>query len=207
MKKEEKVEKMEKMEKEEKEEKEEKIEKEDGKDIDELTKLRNEVSEYKDKYLRTLAEIENLNKRLSKEKEDFIKYASSALIAKIIPVLDDFEIALKINDKKIDKNFLEGIKLIYNNLKEILEEEGLKRQQTVGMRFNPNEHEVVSISETDKDEEDGIIIEELRSGFYFKDIVIRPAMVKIAKKKEVDRVEKVKEVEEEKKGQESKENK
>ncbi|MFH1825370.1 MAG: nucleotide exchange factor GrpE [Candidatus Firestonebacteria bacterium] len=179
-----------------KEEKEEKEVKEEIKEIDELSKLQNELSEYKDKYLRSLAEMDNLKKIINKGREDFLKYATSSLVLNILPVLDNFEIALKIDNSKLDKNFIRGIKLIYNNLKEVLEKEGLKKQQTHGLYFNPNEHEVVNIVETDKDKEDGMIIEELRSGYNFKDMVIRPAMVKIAKKKEVKEVEEVEEVKE-----------
>lgn len=167
---------------------EKKEEKKEEQPVDELTKFKNEADEYKDKYLRALADLNNIARRGLKEKEDYVKYATSVLIVKILPVLDSFDNALKVEQAKADKGFLSGIKMIHNNLRDVLEKEGLKRQQTAGQKFNPLEHEVVSTVETEESKKDGIIMEEMRSGYTFKDIVIRPAMVKIAKMKEAGEV-------------------
>ena len=149
----------------------------------EVEKARKEASENKDQALRAMAELNNATKRLFKEKEDFIKYSSGELAKKLIPMLDDFENALKVGNKT-DENFVEGIKLIQRNMKEVFEKEGLVKQEAVGKKFDPNLHEVVATAHTENEKQEGIIAEELRSGYMFKDIVLRPAMVKIYKKME-----------------------
>jgi len=105
------------------------------------------------------------------------------LAQKLIPALDDFENAIR-GDSKVDDNFLKGVKMIYNNLKEALEKEGLKKQDIDGKKFDPNMHEVVATEATGEIKKDGLIAEVFRPGYMFKDIVIRPAMVKVYKKEE-----------------------
>jgi molecular chaperone GrpE len=153
------------------------------KQLSELDAARQEAEEYKDKYLRALAEQNNINKRAEKDREEFVKYAASVVISKLLPVLDSFEMALKTEPEHADKKFLHGMKMIYNNLLELLKKEGLEREKTAGQKMDPLKHEVVSTVETEKEKEDGSIVEELRAGYSFKGTVLRPAMVKIAKKK------------------------
>ncbi|OGF47234.1 MAG: nucleotide exchange factor GrpE [Candidatus Firestonebacteria bacterium RIFOXYC2_FULL_39_67] len=158
-------------------------EKEIKKLSEELAKAKEEALLNKDKALRAMADLNNASKRLQKEKEDFVKYAAGELAQKLIPALDDFENAIK-GEAKVDENFLKGVKMIYGNLKEALEKEGLKKQETEGKKFDPNMHEVVATEPTEDAKKDGMVAEVFRPGYMFKDIVIRPAMVKVYKKTE-----------------------
>ncbi|GEM_PF-705404 len=152
----------------------------------ELARSKAASHENKDKALRALAEQNNAAKRQQKEKEEFIKYASGEVVRKIIPVLDDFESALKEKVSAQD-NFFKGVKLIYGNLKETLEKEGLKKQETVGRVFDPNLHEVVATEPTEDLKKENVVAEEFRPGYMFKEFVLRPAMVKVFKKTEEDK--------------------
>ena len=82
----------------------------------ELEKWKLEAGDYKDKYLRSLAELNNTHKRVSKEKEDFVKYAASGVVNRILPILDNFDMAVKAAPEGMDKNFINGIIMIKNNL-------------------------------------------------------------------------------------------
>ncbi|OGF46787.1 MAG: nucleotide exchange factor GrpE [Candidatus Firestonebacteria bacterium RIFOXYA2_FULL_40_8] len=175
-------------------------EKEIKKLSEELAKAKEEVLLNKDKALRAMADLNNASKRLQKEKEDFVKYAAGELAQKLIPALDDFENAIK-GDSKVDDNFLKGVKMIYGNLKEALEKEGLKKQEIQGKKFDPNMHEVVATEATEDLKKDGLVAEVFRPGYMFKDIVLRPAMVKVYKKieEEIKEKEAVVEIKEEEK--------
>ena len=149
----------------------------------ELEKCRQEAADYKDKYLRALAELNNTHKRASKEKEDFAKYAASGVVNRLLPILDNFDMAVKAVPEGMDRNFVSGIEMIKNNLFETLKREGLEKIISAGQKFDPLKHEVVGTLETEDDKLDGIIAEELRTGYSFKGITLRPAMVRISKKK------------------------
>ena len=151
--------------------------------FEELAKVRHEALENKDKALRAMADQNNAAKRQQKEKEEFIKYASGEISRRLLPVLDDFENAVK-GEVKADANFIKGVKMIQGNLKEILEKEGLRKQETVGKAFDPNLHEVVATEPTEDQKQEGVVAEEFRPGYMFKDLVLRPAMVKVFKKNE-----------------------
>ena len=162
----------------------------------ELENIRTEAHANKDRALRAMAEQNNAAKRQQKEKEEFIKYASGEIAGKLLPVLDDFENAVK-GEAKVDANFIKGVKMIQGNLKEILEKEGLKKQEAVGKAFDPNLHEVVATEPTEDPKADGVVAEEFRPGYMFKDLVLRPAMVKVFKKTETtEAVEKIEKKEE-----------
>ena len=122
-------------------------------------------------------------KKLKKEKEDFAKYAASGMVNKLLPILDNFDMAVKAVPEGMDKNFVSGVVMIKNNLFETLKREGLEKIVSSGQKFDPLRHEVVGTVETNDEKLDGHIAEELRTGYAFKGITIRPAMVKISKKK------------------------
>jgi len=155
----------------------------------ELARAKEEALLQKDKALRAMAELNNASKRQMKERGEYIKYAAGELALKIIPVLDDFENATR-GEVKADENFLQGVKMIYGNLKETLEKEGLQKQDATGKKFDPNLYEAVATEATGEPEKDGVIAEILRPGYMFKDIVLRPAMVKIYKQTEEENKEK-----------------
>ncbi len=124
------------------------------------------------------ADFENYKKRTEIEKAEFIKYVNKDLISNILPVLDNFELALKHTSNK--EEFIKGIDLVYANLRDILGKAGLKSIQALKTQFNPEEHEAL-MQEISK-EKPGTIIEEFQKGYTLNDKVIRPTKVKVAKK-------------------------
>ncbi len=139
-------------------------------------------TDYKDKYLRTLAELENTRKRMQKEKQESIKFAIENAIGEFLPSLDNFEKALQFADKASDevKNWASGFQMILSSLKEVLYNHGIVAFHSVGNRFDPHYHEAVEIIETDE-AEDSIILEEFAKGYKSATRTIRPAQVKVAK--------------------------
>jgi len=157
------------MTKEKKEKTAEKAEKEskEKQEIEEITNLLKSVQ----------AEFENYKKRSEKEKEEFVKYANSKLLLKILTIVDSFEQALK--NTTAHEEFVKGVELIYAQLVGALEAEGLRPIKTAGEKFDPYRHEVLLQEESDKDED--MIIEELQKGYMMNDKVLRYAKVKISK--------------------------
>jgi molecular chaperone GrpE len=125
---------------------------------------------------RLQAEFENFKKRTDKEKQDFCKYAEKELMIELLPVLDNFELALK--NTKDNSEFIKGVELIYVQLVSGLEKKGLKIIETQG-KFDPHKHEVLLQEESDKDS--GEILEELQKGYQLNETILRTAKVKVSK--------------------------
>jgi len=125
---------------------------------------------------RLQAEFENFKKRTDKEKQDFCKYAEKELMIELLPVLDNFELALK--NTKDNSEFIKGVELIYVQLVSGLEKKGLKIIETQG-KFDPHKHEVLLQEESDKDS--GEILEELQKGYRLNETILRTAKVKVSK--------------------------
>lgn len=138
----------------------------------------NEDSEYKEKYQRLLADFKNFKKREENAKEDFKKFASSSLIKELLPVLDNFDRALKDQDE--DDSFVQGIKMTRDSLWKVLEKEGLKEIESDNVEFDPNFHHAFQ-TEENEDFKSNYIIETYQKGYTLNDRVIRPSMVKVAK--------------------------
>lgn len=160
----------------------------DNKDIQELNKeladARVKNKHLNDKLLRLQAELENFKKRVERDKCEFFKYALEKLIKDFLPVLDHLELAIKSAKASRDfDSFSEGIQLIYKQLKEVLEKEGLNNICSVGEKFDPCKHEAVMHVES-KNHEKNVIIEEHKKGYFLKDRLLRPAMVTVAKEPE-----------------------
>ncbi len=126
---------------------------------------------------RLQAEFQNYQKRTQEEKSRFMNLANEELIKKLIPVLDNFELALKHSKKETE--FVEGMELIYSQLLDILEQEGLQKIPALG-KFNPHMHEAIMVEETKG--ESGQIIQELQKGYTLNGKVVRTSKVKISKK-------------------------
>lgn len=130
------------------------------------------LQEVNEKYLRALADYQNLQKQTDSWREDFVQYAASSLVKKILEILDDLEKAQEhIQD--------EGLKLIIEKLHNILREEGVSELELTGKEYNPAEAEVIS---TQPGQQDNIIVEVLQKGYRIKDKVIRPARVVVSVK-------------------------
>ena len=158
-------------------------------DILELKKKAVERDTYLDQLLRTKAEFMNYQKRMVKESESTSQFAVQSLILDFLPELDNFDRALKLADssKDIDK-FVEGIKLIEEQLFKVLGKYGVDPIETDGKPFDPNLHEAV-MEEENNEMPHHTIIDEFQRGFLLKERVIRPSKVKVSKKTIEEEVE------------------
>ena len=137
-----------------------------------------DFDEYKDKYQRLLADFTNYKQREETAKADFKKYAVSNLIEELLPVLDNFDRALK--DQDPESGLVKGIVMTRDEMIRVLEKEGLEHIESDGCAFDHNVHQAVLAEESDEVESDHII-ETLQKGYKLNNKVIRPAMVKVAK--------------------------
>ncbi len=133
---------------------------------------------------RAAADMVNFRKRTEQERNDLLKYGNTALILKILPVLDDFERALATlpADKKQELSWVDGFLLIHRKLQSVLEAEGLKPIVALGETFDPTHHEAVLQEPVTDPSQDGKVTGELQKGYTLNDRVIRPTMVKVGHK-------------------------
>jgi molecular chaperone GrpE len=153
---------------------------EQAEDIETLQQALAEEKEKAEKYLanwqRSQADLDNYVKRAEQEKSEIVEFANRILILDLLTILDDFERALASLPVELDEqNWTEGIKLIYNKLKTILETQGLAEIKAEGEYFDPYLHEAAGQLEG----EEGIIMEEIRKGYKFRDKLLRPSMVMV----------------------------
>lgn len=142
-------------------------------DSQKIEALKLELEEWKAKYLRALADYQNLERRIAKQRVDDARLAAKGVITKILQVLDVLEAAQKVlNDQ--------GLELALKQFKDILASERVEKIEVVGKKFDPNTMECVEVVETDKE---GEVIEEVRAGYTLVGEVIRVAKVKVGKKK------------------------
>ncbi|MCL4395678.1 MAG: nucleotide exchange factor GrpE [Chloroflexi bacterium] len=140
-------------------------------------------AEYLDNWRRAAADMSNYRKRMEKDAGEMTRLANSVLIARLLPVLDDFDRAQQtIPDNLRDLTWIDGVMLIARKMNAILESEGLKPIEALDKPFDPNVHEAVIHEETDQHEE-GTVVAELQKGYKLSDRVLRPTLVKVAKKK------------------------
>lgn len=152
-----------------------------GESENEVQVLKNEMEELNQRLMRIAADFDNFRKRTRTEKEEFLKYANSNLISDLLPVLDNFQRALDVKEPNEEvKKFLAGTEMIYRQLMQILEQAGLTPINALGQPFDPQKHEAVMQVE-DTSVSDNCILEDLRCGYMYKDKVLRPSMVKVAK--------------------------
>ncbi len=160
---------------------EEKVEEETKRLKEELESLRKEKDELYDKYLRLNAEFENFRKRMQKEAERFKELANEAIIKELLLVVDNFERALQSAEGGSTEGFVEGVKLIYKQLKDVLSRFGVEEIEAVDREFDPNLHE--AIMQVDHEEKDNIVVQEVQKGYKLKGKLIRPSKVVVARKK------------------------
>jgi len=162
---------------------------EPAEEVDELVALRQELeeqkakaAEYLDGWQRARAEFANYKRRIEKEQEDMIKSANGAFIARLLPVMDDFERAFQTLPLDLmGMTWLEGITLIQRKLQMLLAQEGVTVIETEGRLFDPTLHQAVTHEESEEHEE-GQIIGEVQKGYKMGDKVLRPSLVRVAKK-------------------------
>jgi len=141
--------------------------------------LKNQIEELKDKFLRSVAELENVRKRIEKDKEEFYQYALSDLLKEILTIIDNFERALKTSEEETDgKTFREGVELIYRMLLNLLRKHGVRPIELGDKKFDPALHHALSSEESEEVSEPEIK-EELQKGYLIHNRLLRPTMVKV----------------------------
>lgn len=138
-----------------------------------------EKADLYDRLLRARAEFDNARRRAERERFDFFQFAAMDLVKEILPVLDDFERALKV--ETADGDYAKGVELIHQRLCETLKKLGLEPIETEGRHFDPNQHQAVERVQTEE-AEDQAILSEFQRGYHFKGKLLRPAMVRVAVK-------------------------
>lgn len=145
-----------------------------NKQIEELTE---KLKSLEEETLRAKADLINYRKRKDDEVSNLLKYCNADIIMSLLPVLDNFERVINKEDTPDDvKNYLEGFKLIYKQLKDILEANDIKEIEALGKEFDPMYHQSVTMRKDDT-KESGIVLEVYQKGYTYKDKVLRPAMV------------------------------
>lgn len=140
-------------------------------------RIEKEKLELHDLLLRRQAEFDNFRKRQERERMEFAEYAAVGAVEAILPVVDDFERALKL--KSADDEYTRGMQMIYQRLSESLKKLGLEPVESAGKKFDPTVHHAVQKQQTGEQEED-TVLEEYQRGYLFKGRLLRPAMVKVA---------------------------
>jgi len=136
------------------------------------------LAEMQDKYIRLSAEFDNYRKRTLREKMDLSKYAGESLLLNLIPIIDDFERALKHMDSATDSVALKGgIDLIYVKFSEFLKQNGVKEIEALNTNFNVDIHEAVAKTQVQEDDKKGKVVDVLQKGYYLQDKVLRFAKV------------------------------
>jgi molecular chaperone GrpE len=151
--------------------------------IQELQAQAAKADEYRDQLFRTAADLDNYKKRAAREKQDAIKFANESLLGKLIPVLDNFDMALAAVSSAqgaTTDSLHQGVAMIQQQLKQVLADSGLEEINAAGQPFDPNNHEAVSQQES-ADVPEGHVLQQLRKGFKFRERLLRPATVIVAK--------------------------
>ena len=144
----------------------------------EFQRLKAERDSLLDRLARAQAEFENARRRAAKEQQDFRDFASVEVIKSLLPVIDSFERALQ--SKSDAAEFRSGVELIYKQLQDVLAKLGVRPVASKGEQFDPHVHEAIEMVET-RDAADHEVLEEWQRGYKYKDRLVRPAMVKVAK--------------------------
>ncbi len=137
-----------------------------------------------DRLLRVMADFDNFRKRAARERQEAVKFANESILSKLVPVLDNFDMALTAAANAPSSNpesFRTGVAMIYNQLKAALAEAGLEEIDATQKPFDPNWHEAVSQQESAAAAE-GQVLQQLRKGYKLRERLIRPATVVVAKK-------------------------
>lgn len=146
------------------------------------------AQEYRDQLLRTAADLDNYRKRAAREKQEAIKFANESLLTKLIPVLDNFDMALAAvstaqgggADGATAESLQQGVSMIQQQLKQALGDAGLEEVNAAGQPFDPNCHEAVSQQESTEVPE-GHVLQQLRKGYKLRERLLRPATVVVSK--------------------------
>jgi molecular chaperone GrpE len=150
----------------------------------ELAEAREQADEYLDGWQRARAELANYKKRVEQDQENARQMAGISHLAKLLPVLDDFERAFQTLPPELSEEpWVDGVNMVQRKLQQVIEQEGVTPIETEGQTFDPNYHEAMTYEEIDGYEE-GQIIAEMQKGYKMGEWVLRPALVRVAKQSE-----------------------
>jgi len=148
-----------------------------------LEEARAQAASYLEDLKRLKAEFENYRKRMVREQTGMIERASASIVERLLPILDNFELALMAADRTKDyESMVKGVEMVYGELLEVLKREGLERIDSLHKPFDPELHEAVMHAEGEGDEI--VVLDEMRPGYKLGGRVIRPAMVKVGSKQQ-----------------------
>jgi len=143
----------------------------------ERDQLAADKADLQDRYLRLQAEFQNARRRAEKDRAEFVEYAATEAVRALLPIVDDFERALKV--EVTGKEYAKGMELIYQRLFESLKKLGLEPIASAGLAFDPHVHHAVEMVESEE-ATDNTVIDEYQRGYNFKGRLLRPAMVRVA---------------------------
>jgi molecular chaperone GrpE len=149
----------------------------------EIADLRHEQEELRNQLLRKAADFDNYRKRVERERREMAELAAQDLLLELLPILDDFERALDVDVTPGAERYRDGVELNYRQLQELLKKRGVTPIEAVGTDFDPHVHQAV-VHEASTTHRDGEVIAELRRGYRLGDRLLRPALVKVAKREQ-----------------------
>ena len=144
-----------------------------------LTEAQEAIAESNERIVRLTADFDNFRKRAQREKDEARQFANQGLLEKLLPVLDNFEMALTAV-KDADSSVRDGVQMILDQLLGVLKESGVEPVDAMGQPFDPNLHEALSQEETTEVEE-GTVVQQVQRGYKLNDRLVRPARVVVAK--------------------------
>ena len=147
---------------------------------DRLRDLENELAQAKESILRKHAEFDNYRKRVERERQELIAYAAAEIVKEILPVVDNLDRAVSATAETAADRLREGVEIIHRQFHDVLRKAGLKEVPGADSRFDPHVHEAVDRVET-REREEGTVVEVLQKGYFLKERLLRPALVRVAK--------------------------
>lgn len=163
------------------EEKKQEKNKQDQKLAKELADLKDKNKDLEDKYLRSEAEIQNMQNRYTKERAQLIRYESQSLAKDILPAMDNLERALSVEaDDDVSKQLKKGVQMTLDALVKAMKDHGVVEIEADGVKFDPTLHQAVQTVAAENDDQKDHVVQVLQKGYQYKDRTLRPAMVVVA---------------------------
>lgn len=163
------------------EEKKQEKNKQDQKLAKELADLKDKNKDLEDKYLRSEAEIQNMQNRYTKERAQLIKYESQSLAKDILPAMDNLERALSVEaDDDVSKQLKKGVQMTLDALVKAMKDHGVVEIEADGVKFDPTLHQAVQTVAAENDDQKDHVVQVLQKGYQYKERTLRPAMVVVA---------------------------
>ena len=145
------------------------------------TQGKSEIEELNNKYLRLYAEFDNYRRRVNRDKEEQAKYGNESLVYELLPIIDSLELALKHASEELQTGLVQGVEMTLKELQRTLEKFGVSKIEAAGKEFDPSIHHAM-IQVEREDLEEKMVAEELRTGYLYRDKVLRPSLVAVSVK-------------------------